>query len=72
MLFEDLVRITQANQVIFFKKQSQRQANLIIFFQLFVSLLVEAGVRVLEQYSNPSVIIFQLIFLFVKLQKLIH
>jgi hypothetical protein len=33
MLFEDLVRITQANQVIFFKKQSQRQANLIIFFQ---------------------------------------
>ena len=72
MLFEDLERIIQVNQVVFFKKQNQRQANLIIFFQLFVSLQVEVVVQVLERYSGPSEIIFLLIFLFVKLQKLIH
>jgi hypothetical protein len=72
MLFEDLVCINQVNQVAFFKKYSQRQANLIIFFKSFVALWVEVAVLVLEQYLSHVVIIFQLIFLFVKLQKLIH
>jgi hypothetical protein len=47
MLFEDLVCINQVNQVAFFKKYSQRQANLIIFSQLFIALWVEAAVLVL-------------------------